>query len=99
MASRTRSILAAGPNINVPISTERMPPSKYSSAARATPGNCWRNLRQERTSIQVDGMSTGRLNNRDTALSNVISEISSGGDAIAEIVFCQGFLKAYGHRF
>ena len=37
---------AASANISVPISTERIPPSRYSSAASATPGNCaWRDVR------------------------------------------------------
>src|SRR6266446_6941730 len=40
IASRTRSIVACSPNISVPISTERIPPSRYSSFANATPGNC-----------------------------------------------------------
>src|SRR5256886_2389228 len=44
IASRTRSIVACSPNISVPISTERIPPSRYSSFASATPGNCARSF-------------------------------------------------------
>ncbi len=37
IARRTRSIFAALANMSVPISTLRIPPSRYNSAASATP--------------------------------------------------------------
>src|ERR1041384_555501 len=85
IGNRTRSIFAAAPNISVPISTERIPPSRYSSAATATPGYC-------------SGGTWGR-NHGHPVFREVIAEVRRRRDAIAQVILLQRLLQPNGNRF
>ena len=49
--------------------------------------------------IKVDGIPAALLNNWDTALSDVISQLRSRAHAISEVIFFQSFLVADVHSF
>src|SRR3974390_2682065 len=57
------------------------------------------NMRQEGTGVEIDRMSTGRLNDRDTLARDVIAEIRSRGNTVAQIIFFESFLHTDGDRF
>ena len=66
-----------------------------SYAGELLDGDVW----QEGFGVDVNGMAAGWLDDGDAGLGNVIAEIGSGCDAIAEIVLLQSFLNADGDRF
>ena len=57
---------------------------------------CRRNVRQERTGIEIDRVPPRRPDNRHARSSNVVAQISRGRDAIAQVVFFKRFLQPHG---
>ena len=49
--------------------------------------------------VEIDGVSTGRLNNGNALARDVIAEIGRRGDAVAKVVFFESFLHADGDSF
>ena len=62
--------------------------------------NTWklirRDMRQERSGIEIDGVTTRWLHDRNAMARNVIAQISRRGDAVAQVVLFQRFLHANG---
>ena len=56
-------------------------------------------VRQEGASINIDGVAAGRLDDGNSAGSDVIAEICGGGDAVAEVVLLKRLLDADGDGF
>ena len=58
-----------------------------------------RDVGQEGAGIDVDGVASGRLDDGDSRVGDVVAKIGGGSDAIFEIVVVQGFLQADGDGF
>src|SRR5579864_7766474 len=52
-----------------------------------------RNVRQECASVNVDGVSTRRLHDRHTGVSDMLAEIRRGSDAVIQIILFERFVQ------
>ena len=55
-----------------------------------------RDMRQEALGVDVHGMATGRLHDRDACLGNVPRDVLRGGDAVVQVVLLHHFFQADG---
>jgi len=55
-----------------------------------------RNVRQHAHGVDVNGVATGRFDNRDAVIGDVTAEIIGGSDTIAQVIRVQDFCKADG---
>ena len=58
-----------------------------------------RNVGEKGAGVEIDGVASGRLDDGHSLGGDVIAEIGGGGDAVAKIVFVEGFLQADGDGF
>ena len=58
-----------------------------------------RDVRDEAAGVKVDGVASGRHDEGDSLLGEVVSEVGGGGDAVTQVVFVTGLLQADGDGF
>src|SRR6185312_2872786 len=58
-----------------------------------------RNVRQHARGINVDGVTTGRLDNRDAVIGDVAAKIIGGSDTIAQVIRVEDFRERDGDGF
>jgi hypothetical protein len=98
MAKRTKSMVACSPNISVPISTERMPPSRYSSTANHTAELRNGNVRQKGARVDINRVAARRLHDGHAFRRDVIAKKCRGSDALFQVILFKRFAQADGDR-
>ena len=57
------------------------------------------NVRQHSPCVDVNGVATGRLDDRHAVVGDMTAEIARGGDAVFEIIRIEHFFEPHGDRF
>ena len=55
-------------------------------------------MRQEGARVEINCVATRWLHDRNSVLGNVIAQISSRRDTVAQVIFFERFLHTYGNR-